>query len=231
MTDDEVVHALQGLVAAGEYLDSLPGVPGARLSGGGWFQGNRRIYRRGSPQHLEAQAAGLVDRLPPLTPASPAAVEEAERLLGLGLPVLLRRLSLEVGNGGFGPGYGILGVDGGHTDGQNTAVELFPWRWSPPAPWAATAVLLPICAWGCGIFSLVNCADPQAGMWGWDPNPLPHDDLGKALHDQTMTLTDWLERWLQGRLYQPVSVHDPSTGQWRGATDQEYATWLAEMEL
>src|SRR5262249_21283759 len=62
MTDDEVVNATQALVAAGEYLDQLPGVPGARLSGGGVFQGNRRIYARGSPEHLEARSAGLVER-------------------------------------------------------------------------------------------------------------------------------------------------------------------------
>lgn len=168
-------------------------------------------------------------RLP--APASPAAIVDAEQRTGQPLPRLLGRLYLEVGNGGFGPGYGILGVRGGHTDDlHHTAVDLFPWQWAPPAPPAATAVLLPICYWGCGIYSLVDCADPRAGMWGWDPNGVPPDDRGKALHDQAMTLAEWLERWLQGRLYQPVSVQDPSSERWRGATDQEYATWLAEME-
>ena len=184
MTDDEVVHAVQALVAAGEYLDHLPGVPGARLSGPGLFEGNRRVYRRGSPEHLEARAAGLVDRLPPLTPASPAAVEEAEGLLGHPLSLLLRRLYLEVGNGGFGPGYGILGVRGGHPeipgdDYHHTAVDLYrqarsgsftAWRRMP-------AGLLPVCYWGCGIFSLVDCADREATMWAWDPKGFPHDNL------------------------------------------------------
>jgi hypothetical protein len=104
MTDDDVVAKVAALVAAGEYLDCLPGVPGARLEGGGVFRDNRRLYGRGSAEHLEARAAGLVARLPPLTPAPPDAVTEAEDVVGHRLPRVLRRLYLEVGNGGFGPG-------------------------------------------------------------------------------------------------------------------------------
>jgi hypothetical protein len=222
MTDDEVLHAVQALVAAGEYLDHIPGVPGARLSGGGVFQDNRRIYQRGSPAHLEARAGGLVDRLPPLTPASPDAVEEAEGLLGHRLPLLLRRLYLEVGNGGFGPGYGILGVRGGHGDDyHHTAVDLH-------RAWSSVPALLPVCYWGCAIYSLIDCADREARMWARDPNPAPHDDIGKALFPQSMTFREWLVRWVDRRLHQPALVQDPDTGEWRGATDEEYAAWMAE---
>lgn len=231
MTDDEVVRAVQALVAAGEYLDQLPGVPGARLTGGGVFQGGRRRYTRGSPEHLEARAAGLVDRLPPLTPASPAAVQEAEELVGHRLPLLLRRLYLEVGNGGFGPGYGILGLRGGHGDDyQHTAVDLYQRaRSRAGSAWSSMpAGLLPLCHWGCGIYAFVDCADPQARMWAWDPNPAPDDDIGKALFPQPISFREWLARWLDQRLYQPALVQDPNTGQWRGATDEEYATWMAE---
>ena len=231
MTDDEVVRAVRALVAAGEYLDQIPGVPGARLSGGGHFLGNRRIYTRGSPEYLEARAAGLVERLPPLTPVSPAAVQEAENLLGHRLPSLLRRLYLEVGNGGFGPGYGILGVRGGHGDDYgHTAVDLHQQARSEAWPaWSSMpAGLLPICHWGCGIYSLIDCADHQARMWAWDPNPAPDDDLGKALFPQAIGFREWLAQWVSGRLYQPALVQDPDTGQWRGATDEEYAIWMAE---
>jgi SMI1 / KNR4 family (SUKH-1) len=231
MTEDEVMHAVQALVAAGEYLDQLPGVPGARLAGGGWFHGSRRIYTRGSPEHLEARAAGLVDKLPPLTPTPPEAVQEAERLLGHPLPLLLRRLYMEVGNGGFGPGYGILGMRGGHCDEyQHTAVDLYRQARSGAftSSGSMPAALLPLCHWGCGIHSLIDCADCEAGMWAWDPNPAPPDDIGKALFPQSMTFTEWLGRWVEGRLYQPALVQDPDTGAWRGATDEEYATWMAE---
>ena len=110
MTDDEVLRGIQALVDAGEYLDELLGVPGARLSGGGAFKGNQWLYVRGTPEHLEARAAGFVEKLPPLKPASVDAVEAAERRFGHAFPSLLRRLYLEVGNGGFGPGYGIIGL-------------------------------------------------------------------------------------------------------------------------
>jgi hypothetical protein len=43
MTDDEVVAAIHALVAAGEHLDCIRGVPGARLAGGGVFADNRRL--------------------------------------------------------------------------------------------------------------------------------------------------------------------------------------------
>jgi hypothetical protein len=82
MTEDNVVREIQSLVDAGEYLDQLLGVPDVRLAGGGAFYGNQRIYVRGSPEHLEARAAGSVEKLPPLKPAPLKAVERAEGLLG-----------------------------------------------------------------------------------------------------------------------------------------------------
>jgi hypothetical protein len=227
MTEDRVLDKIRALVAAGEYLDQILGVPGARLEGGGMFRGNRRMYWRGSPEHLEARAAGVVERLPPLTPAPLDAVEAVRHLLGAPLPSLLRRLYLEVGNGGFGPGYGILGVRGGHVDdGGHTAVDLYrAWR-SGPRSRSMPAGLLPMCYWGCGIYSLVDCVGAEARVWGWDPNPQHDADL--MLFRQSMAFEEWLERWVGGRLDQPALVEDPETGSWRGATDEDYAAWAAE---
>jgi hypothetical protein len=60
MTEDDVIRHIQALVAAGEYVDELLGLPGVRLSGGGAFKDNRRIYGRGTPEHLQARAAGVL---------------------------------------------------------------------------------------------------------------------------------------------------------------------------
>lgn len=49
-------------------------------------------------------------------PTTPAIVEAAEAELGFRLPPLLRELYTQVGNGGFGPGYGIFGLEGGYID-------------------------------------------------------------------------------------------------------------------
>lgn len=138
----------------------------------------------------------MLERLPALPTAPADAVAEAENLIGYRLPPLLRRLYLEAGNGGFGPGYGILGLRDGHRgDTRRTALGLYReahgtsstgWSFLP-------ASLLPICHWGCGIYSFTDCPQPQGPS-------------------------------------QPVLVHDPDTQQWRGATEQEYAQWIAEME-
>jgi hypothetical protein len=46
--------------------------------------------------------------LPVQPPVAPDSVAEAERILGFRLPELLRRLYIEVGNGGFGPIFGLI---------------------------------------------------------------------------------------------------------------------------
>ena len=198
MTEDEVFRSIEARIAEGDYVTRMPGV---RL-------------------------------LAPLSPAAPDAIEEAERLLGHRLPRLLRRLYLEVANGGFGPGWGILGVRGGHADDYHqTAVDLYreAHAESSTEAWSSLpAGLLPICHWGCGIYSFLDCADTAAPMWGWDPNPVTADEIDKALVRQDITFTEWLARWGERRLDQPAVVQDPQTGEWRGATDEEYAEWAAE---
>lgn len=162
-------------------------------------------------------AGGYIDEVPasrlaPLRPAPPAAVAEAEELAGRSLPSLLRRLYLEVGNGGFGPGYGLLGLRGGHrSDGLDALTGL-------------TGGVLLLCDWGCGISSELNLADGQ--IWGYDPNPAP-DGVSGAF-PQHMTIVDWFSRWAEGTLHQPCLVRDPTTGEWRGATDSEYAEMLKD---
>jgi hypothetical protein len=227
MSEDDVLESIRTLVTAGEYLDTIPGVPGARLEGGGVFEGDRRLYTRGSPEYLEAQRAGLTERLPRLSPASSDAVDEAEHALGFPLPRLLRRLYLEVGNGGFGPGYGILGVRDGFTDDLgDTALDAYRRFHSLRRDFSVPDSLLPICHWGCAIYSLVDCATASIDMWACDPNPGVDDDVFR----EPLTLIGWLGRWVDGRLHQPALFEDPETGVVRPATDDDFARWEAEDE-
>jgi hypothetical protein len=234
--EDEVIARLRELVSQGEYLDDLYGRPGENLDGAtmirlddgsaAWLgdrSRGRRHYRRGSSEYASAKAAGLIDPLPPLPPASPAAVESAERVLGAPLPPLLRRLYLEIGNGGFGPGYGILGLAGGFADDVGkSAIDEFQSFWSdaPHEP-----PLLPLCHWGCAIYSFVELGSADGRMWGFDPNPVGGDE---APYRQGIGLAEWLICWMDGRLYQPAVVEDPETGELRGATDAELEEWAAE---
>lgn len=230
MRDDDVFEAVRRLVADGEYLDDLWGRPGVDLDGGGAFQRTaegelRRAYTRGSRRFREARERGWVEPLPALTPAPVAAVEEAEELAGVALPPLLRRLYLEVGNGGFGPAGGVLGLRGGHSSEGGTAV-----RWlGPGAGDGATAPRVPmtLCNWGCAITTEIDLADGR--MWGSDPNPAPEDV--SCLFPQDLTVAEWFGRWIEGSLYQPWLVQDPVSGEWRGANDAEYAEVAEEFDL
>ena len=47
------------------------------------------------------------------SPATEEQLLETEDLLGFPLPPLLRELYKQLANGGFGPGYGLIGVTGG----------------------------------------------------------------------------------------------------------------------
>lgn len=47
-------------------------------------------------------------------PATEQQIEQTEQQLGFPLPPLLRLLYTQIANGGFGPGFGILGVIGGY---------------------------------------------------------------------------------------------------------------------
>lgn len=229
--DDDVFELVVGLVARGEYLDEIPGVAQPATEGGGPFKvltdGTfARVYSRNSEEFIAAKSAGLIEPLPtpPYPPASPDLLAEAEDVLGRPLPPLLRRLYAEVANGGFGPGYGLLGLGDGHgmaPDG--TAME----RYLRYQDWEDSHLqsLFPVCDWGCAISSFVDCSDPATTMWGLDPNPV--DDVADALFRQEMGFTEWLWLWVEGRLYQPWVVEDPETGEWRCSTNGETAAVLS----
>ena len=156
------------------------------------------------------------------SPATAAAIEDAEASLGVALPPLLRRLYVEIGNGGFGPGYGVLGLVGGATDSRgHSAIDLHR-RW----PTETTEVLLPICHWGCGIYSLIECAPDPGRMWGCDPNA---DSGGDGpLRDAELDFHGWLTLWVEGRLQQAASTRDEESGEWRIATQAEVRGWIGE---
>src|SRR6188508_996978 len=60
------------------------------------------------------------------SPLSETAIVDAEKRFGFHLPSLLRRLYLEVANGGFGYSYGLLGLSGGMTNERgNDAVSQY----------------------------------------------------------------------------------------------------------
>lgn len=195
-------------------------------------------------------------------PASANAIEAAERKMGCHLHQLHRRLFKEVGNGGFGPGDGLIGIPGGSLDvEQRSVIELrqvlfsdhetpqgsgnsgAPRRTgsllikgmrglarrfalatlSPVAMWS----VVPLCDWGCGIWSCVDCGTGTI---------LSISEFG--LRDLEQGLHSWFEDWTSGvNLWERMVVVDefkikhPRTGQWvvgRKVTGMRGKIWSGE---
>ncbi|GAA4512478.1 hypothetical protein GCM10023191_078280 [Actinoallomurus oryzae] len=148
------------------------------------------------------------EKLP--APASEVGISEAERVIGYPLPTLLRRIYLEVANGGLGPhGYGILGVPGvewtddGYYGEWVDVIDVYR-AFSAPDPDLPSSHDVPpymvwLFDWGCAIWSLVDCRDERGQMWGWDPNSRFEDPLFPS----NMTLSEWFRKWLDGNLELP----------------------------
>ncbi len=141
-------------------------------------------------------------------PATAKAIARAEAELGFKLPELLARIYREIANGGFGPGYGIIGLTGGYLDNGRSIVDLYrelkpgsitEWQWPDG--------LLPICDWGCAILSCVDCSSPNCGMVFSEETELTR---------LPCNLREWLEAWCRGeRLWD----------QWEQMFDWEEVSW------
>lgn len=151
---------------------------------------------------LRAQVAAAPDWRGPVELASPGAVNEAEHVIGLPLPPLLRRIYLEVANGGFGPRDDVLGV-GEHArsdDGGDIVDHYLDFSSAPEHPQG----LVPVYEVGCAIWWLVDFRDPAGPMWGWDPGGCC---IAHALAPQGLDLAGWLAETHDGgearRIEQP----------------------------
>mgnify|MGYP001181036098 CR=1 FL=1 len=123
------------------------------------------------------------DNTPPPTqgfafpPATEEQLAQSEEILEFPLPPALRALYASVANGGFGPGYGIIGaVDGfGPGDGVYDIVQGFylfcdesrqvPLETYAESPGSQHFILpndcwpdrvLPLCSWGCAMYDFID---------------------------------------------------------------------------
>jgi hypothetical protein len=127
--------------------------------------------------------------------ATPDELAQAESELGFHLPRLLRRV-YAVANGGVGPAYGLLPLG----EGDDTLAGLYrsfvdttyaPQPGEPGSdqyPWPEK--LLPICDWGCAIWSCLDCRS--------DDGPIVTASNGQPFVSTGRTLRSWLEAWLGG---------------------------------
>jgi hypothetical protein len=138
-------------------------------------------------------------------PASAHEVEQIEDALGSKLPVLWRRIYLEVGNGGFGPGYGLTGLISGAKDDQgDSALDLYRifCQPDPEEPtWHWPEGVLPVCHWGCAIQSCIDSRDPAGGVIRFDPNPYGGEvGWDGAWRVEAPSAEAWWRAWVDGTL-------------------------------
>lgn len=134
-------------------------------------------------------------------PVSDNDLAASENALGFSLPSFMRRLYGEVGNGGYGPGYGLIGVDNGATDDGLSIVELyreFCTLTLDDSAWLWPKYLIPICNLGCGMYACIDCSTADGAIIWFEPNPREQgESLERYLIPVAPTMSAWLASWLR----------------------------------
>ncbi len=142
------------------------------------------------------------------TPASEAAIANAEKIIGYAFPGPLRAVYTNVANGGIGPGYRILGVEGGYLSDEGDSISELYLALSDSDPydtlWQWPAGTIPFCHWGSGIYSCVDATVDTAPVIWFDPNVR---EIGEPMEQQFTphlnSLESWFQGWLNGDDFKP----------------------------
>ena|ERR1043165_5975854 len=150
----------------------------------------------------------------PFRPLCEEDLGRAEMQLGFALPPIVRDLFTKVGNGGFGPGYGILPLMPTlEVPAGRFIVEMYQRLRATDARggkrWCKLA--LPFNSWGSGILSVLALSDelkdmdPQVYRFepnmpeAWTSNYLRgYPYIGTGLAPEQRSLSEWLREWLDG---------------------------------
>jgi hypothetical protein len=125
-------------------------------------------------------------------------LESTETQLGFALPAFLKRLYLEVANGGFGPGYGLIGTTGDARDDRGFITDLHhtdnePERRKRHPNWPTRAIR--ICNWGCGMYSLVESSSLEMFLFNPDADETAFPNQLMPHHK---TLPEFWQAWVEG---------------------------------
>lgn len=127
----------------------------------------------------------------PFRAATEDAIMKAEEELEFRIPELLRACYLGVGNGGYGPGYGLIGVAGGYASDCGDLVQTYKLFQESEEFEGKTwpEGMLPFCEWGCNIYTCVVCKVRNFKIF-------TYEEL--HLRENRYTLPDFFELWMAG---------------------------------
>ena len=123
-------------------------------------------------------------------PATSQEVEEAEQRLSMQLPTVLSQLLIHVSNGGFGPGYGLIGVGRGHKSDFGNLVDTYlrlrnDWQECGDT-WPIH--LLPFCEFGDNIFTCIDLDDHSRIYLSTD----------SQIHRMSCDIIGFFDKWIAG---------------------------------
>ncbi len=138
-------------------------------------------------------------------PVSHGELELAEQELGFRLPSLLQKMYLQVGNGGIGPGYGLLALN--KNGAKNFHMSLVDWyqeciHFSNGTVWPRE--FIDICNWGDGITSALKWTDPDSPVYRCHGDRYDEGPFERVMKMESPSLKTWLANWLDGLpLFEP----------------------------
>lgn len=128
-------------------------------------------------------------------------VNSAEKSIGFAFPELLKSVYTKVANGGVGPGYQILGVDGGHLSEEGETITQLYLELSATdeydSLWVWPKGTVPFCHWGSSVYSCFDVTKPGDPVVWFDPNVR---DMGEPMEQQFSPHRESLESWFRGWL-------------------------------
>ncbi|MGW5479672.1 SMI1/KNR4 family protein [Streptomyces sp. NPDC004008] len=159
-------------------------------------------------------------------PVGKESLARAGEALGFSLPPLLAELYLRIGDGGFGPGYGLLPLLDNPPSSEPAAVQQYlanreSGRKDPDWPWPEG--VLPISHWGCGMYACVDCRTPQGTVLLYEPNA---DEADHAWYVDSPALAEWLQTWLAGTGWYEESHDGADPAPWPDFAIRKGATRL-----
>src|SRR5262245_15149446 len=148
--------------------------------------------RASDPTKIHDYAQWMPGRAKIFAPATPKQIRATVNDLGFELPSLFKEILSMIGNGGFGPGYGLIGVQGGYVDFKRDGLLELGRQLG-----ALEKKIVPICNWGCGIYSCLDCAKSEAPVLFFNPQI---DFFGpENILQVTVTSSDGTSRYRQAQ--------------------------------